>query len=258
MKNRRRSKTQPKAESSPNAWPVMAIPKPEPKAEKGGCSLFPVLLVLALLAFLIVLLMILGVIPLPFEKQLSPPPTATEVIQPTLPSATVAPSLTPLPALQPSATPLPSSTSTTVPTASPTALPSPSPSAMPFVIRDNNAFPNSLLYPQYRCEQYLFIGGEVWDLRESPLVGYEVRLSGAYGGKALDLSSLSGDAVLFGKSGYRFALDNLQIQEDQVYIQLFSAEGESLSEKTRLTISPLCEKNLIIINFKQVRRNPAN
>lgn len=125
---------------------------------------------------------------------------------------------------------------------------------MPFVIRGTpEALTHTLFHPQYACEDFLFIGGQVWDLQDSPLIGLLVHLGGSYGGASVDLDSETGSALVYGRSGYEFALENKQITEDQLFIELRSAGGEPLSEPTFLHISPECDSNLIIVNYKQVR-----
>jgi hypothetical protein len=125
---------------------------------------------------------------------------------------------------------------------------------MPFVIRGTpEALTHILIHPQYDCEDYLFIGGQVWDLQDAPLTGLIVHLGGSYGGASVDLDIETGSALVYGESGYEFALENKQIAEDQLFIELRNTEGELLSEPTFLTISPECDSNLIIVNYKQVR-----
>ena len=125
---------------------------------------------------------------------------------------------------------------------------------MPFVMRGTpQALTHKLFHPQYACEDYLFIGGQVWDLQDAPITGLVVHLSGSYGGASVDLDAETGSAPIYGLSGYEFALENKQIAEDQLFIELRNIEGELLSEPTFLTISPECDSNLIIVNYKQVR-----
>jgi hypothetical protein len=125
---------------------------------------------------------------------------------------------------------------------------------MPFVIRGTpQALPHSLFHPQYACEDYLFIGGQVCDLQDSPVIGLVVHLGGSYGGASVDLDAETGEARVYGPSGYEFALENKQIAEDQLFIELRNSEGEPLSEPTFLVISPECDSNLVVVNYKQVR-----
>lgn len=208
----------------------------------------------AILLMIVILLVLLGALDI-----LPPLFRAAPVVNPTetpTPSATVT---TPAQATftrtaPPTQTPSPTSTATLTATPSPSPTPTATKKPMPFVIRGTpEALTHILFHPQYACEDYLFIGGQVWDLQDAPLTGLIVHLGGSYGGASVDLDSETGSALVYGESGYEFALENKQIAEDQLFIELRNADGELLSEPTFLTISPECDSNLIIVNYKQVR-----
>ncbi len=218
-----------------------------------------------LIIILIVLLIASGVISSPFTE---PEPTATiPVVQETTASAefsTTEPSglptdtQTPVPSLTPTSlptetpTPPPTNTPTSTPTATATVTPTEKP--MPYVIRGTpQALPNSVFHPEYACEQYIFIGGQVWDMQEAPVRGLVIRLGGFYGGELVDFTTKSGSALLYGESGYEFVLKNKLVNEQELFIQLESVDGEKLSAQTYLVITDDCAENLIIVNFKQVR-----
>jgi len=234
----------------------MAVRRTEPEKKKSGCGGAGAAIFLVMILGLAVL-MITGVIPSPFEDQISAPPptqafTTTPIIFGTLPvvepeeATSVSLSSTPL---IPSETPLPIPSQT--PTQTATARP------MPFVLRGTpEGYPNALIHPQYDCEEFLFIGGEVWDLREAPVIGYKVKLTGTYGGEVVDFTSLSGDIELYGESGFEFVMENKQIPADTMYIQLFDENDLALSAPVQLTISGQCDANLIIVNYKQVQEIP--
>lgn len=226
----------------------MAVPMERPKKSTGCGSIGAGILLLALV--LVVLLMLLGILPNPLRVK----PTATSLpagvtIEPS-PTETNVPILsatfTSTQTLQPTATqtPLPTLTHTPTPTEKP----------MPFVIKGTpKGYPNSMLFPQYDCEEYLFIGGEILDLRDAPILGLTVKLGGTYGGSQVDLTSESGDVSVYGESGFGFVLENQRIRESGLTIQLFDANGEALSAQTYLSITGNCDSNLVIVNYKQVR-----
>jgi len=219
-----------------------------PKKSTGCGSIGAGILLLALV--LVVLLMLLGILPNPLRVK----PTATSLpagvtIEPS-PTETNVPILsatfTSTQTLQPTATqtPLPTLTHTPTPTEKP----------MPFVIKGTpKGYPNSMLFPQYDCEEYLFIGGEILDMRDAPILGLTVKLGGTYGGSQVDLTSESGDVSVYGESGFGFVLENQRIRESGLTIQLFDANGEALSAQTYLSITGNCDSNLVIVNYKQVR-----
>ncbi len=222
----------------------------QPKKTTGCGSIGAGVLLLALV--LVVLLMMLGILPNPLEAK----PTATswpvgQTKEPTaitestpLQSVTLTPTQTQT--LEPTATFTPEPTLTFTPT--PTEKP------MPFVIKGTpSGYPNAMLFPQYDCEEYLFIGGEVLDLREAPVFDLTVKLGGTYGGSLVDLTSVSGDLPVYGESGFGFVIDNQRIRESGITIQLFDENGEALSALTSLSITGNCVSNLLIVNYKQVR-----
>ena len=226
----------------------MAVPMEQPKKQTGCGSIGAGVLLLALV--LVVLLMMLGILPNPLE----PKPTATNlpVGQTNQPIATTV--------IAPTQSVTPTQTRTQEPSATPThepnltSTPTPTEKPMPFVIKGMpKGYPNSMLFPQYTCEQYLFIGGEVLDLREAPVYDLTIKLGGTYGGTPIDKTEVSGGVTVYGQSGFGFSLENLRIRESGLTIQLFDAKGEALSALTYLSITGNCDSNLVIVNFKQVR-----
>ena len=231
----------------------MAVPAMATRKRPGCFSLgFGIL---GLGVVLVGLLMALEIIPLPFGDT----PTATPLpsYSATLPLSVAT---DPTPTLVSSDTPTPkpsptlTATITPTPTQTATSTPTPTEKPMPYVLRGTpQAYPNKMLHPQYDCEQFFFIGGEVLDLREDGVLGLTVKLGGSYGGDPVDLASQSGDVPLYGQSGFEFVIKNKQIVENNLYIQLMDEHGEPLSAKNYLPVTSSCESNLIIVNFKQVR-----
>ena len=232
----------------------MAVRRTEPEPKKSGCGGTGAFVFLVMVIGAVVL-MLTGVIPSPFEDQITPPAQVSTLnstpnffITP-IGLETEAATATNQVILIPSDTPIP--TQTIPPTQTST------PWSAAFVIRGTpEAFPHTLLYNRYACEEYLFIGGELWDLREAPLQGLIVRLTGTYGGGVVDFSSESGEMDIYGESGYGFVLENKQIRVDTLYIQLFDSHGNPLSAKVKLTISGECDGNLLLVNYKQVQEIP--
>lgn len=244
------NRTRPPARRSSRAARPMAVPIEPPKKSTGCGSIGAGVLLLALV--LVVLLMLLGILPNPLQAKptatslpvgLTNEPAAINAITPAQ-SVTITPTQTQT--LEPTATYTPEPTLTHTPT--PTEKP------MPFVIKGTpKGYPNSMLFPQYSCEEYLFIGGEILDLRDAPILGLTVKLGGTYGGSPVDLTSESGDVTVYGESGFGFVIENQRIRESDFTIQLFDANGEALSAQTYLSITGNCDSNLVIVNYKQVR-----
>ncbi len=240
--------------TQPSATRPMAVRRTEPEPKKTGCGGTGAVIFLLVVIGMVVL-MLTGVVPSPFEAQITPPAEAT--VGDSTPNFFITPvgyetetsPATAQTVLIPTNTPVP--TQTIRPTSTST------PRSAAFVIRGTpEAFPHTLLYDRYNCEDYLFIGGEVWNLSESPLKGMIVKLTGTYGNGVVDLSSESGEVDIYGQSGYGFVLDNQQIQTESLYIQLFDPQGNPLSAKVKLSISGECDGNLLLVNYKQVQEIP--
>ncbi len=138
----------------------MAVRKTDaPQKKKSGCGGFGAAMFLFVILG-IVLLMLTGVLPSPFDPQVTPPP---QVNNPTAPVYFITPQT------EATAQPSPTNTAAVQPTSTATPViveePSPTPTnrPMPFVLRGQpEGYPNAMLHPQYECSEYLFIGGEVW------------------------------------------------------------------------------------------------
>jgi hypothetical protein len=228
----------------------MAVPMEQPKKSTGCGSIGAGVLLLVLV--LLFLLMLLGILPNPLKAKPTPTNlTAGLTNEPTVisqltPALSATPTSTQTQTLEPTATQTPEPTQTYTPT--PTEKP------MPFVVKGTpSGYPNAMLFPQYSCEEYLFIGGEILDLREAPVYGLTVRLGGTYGGSLVDMTSVSGDVTVYGESGFGFVIENQRIRESNITIQLFDENGEPLSALTYLSITGNCDSNLVIVNYKQVR-----
>ncbi len=226
----------------------MAVPKDQPP-KQTGCSSIGVG-VLLLILVLVALLMMLKVLPNPLAPKPAPSnPPAGQTAAPTdITQDTPTKQLT----VFPSNTAVPTATSTPEPTL--TFTPTPTEKPMPFVIKGTpKGYPNAMLFPQYECEEYLIIGGEILDLRESPVHNLTVKLGGTSGGSLVDFASVSGSVTVFGQSGFGFVIENLRIRESGITIQLFDENGVALSALTYLNVTGNCDSNLIIVNYKQVR-----
>lgn len=171
-------------------------------------------------------------------------PSATETHTPSLtqsttegPTSTVAP------------------TNTITPTATNTETPTPTPELRPFIMAGEQETMSSEMIPQQQlgCD-WLVIAGQVWDLGDAPVTGLTLHLYGELGGYTINRFVLSGSALAYGESGYQFELQNLVIDsQDSLFIQLVDTNGIPLSHPYAIQTYDDCNKNLILINFKQVR-----
>jgi hypothetical protein len=190
-----------------------------------------------------------------------PPPTLPALVQ--LPTST--PTLVMMPATwtpQPTATVLPTITpqpldltSTLPQDVTPTVYSTDNNSKYPFASKgDPAAFANTTYHPNSDCN-WQGIAGQVWDIQGRPLIGYRVHLQGYYNSKTIDLTTLSGGAqAWYGESGFEFVLGNTPVDStNQLTIQLEDQSYMAISNKVTLNTYSDCAKNLVMVNFQQVR-----
>jgi hypothetical protein len=187
-------------------------------------------------------------------------PTATPTLRSLLP-----PTWTPTATLPPTATHTPTPTATLPPTATAFTLVTPSPSPdiptstpstkMNFEVQSGGpvAIPN-IAYPDLGCN-WLGVGGQAADMSGGPVTGLPIRLGGVFNGRTVQESlSLTGVAPQYGRAGYEFKLaDSPVASKGSLWVQLIDQSGVPMSEKVYFDTYEDCERNLVIINFKQVR-----
>ena len=174
--------------------------------------------------------------------------TPVPVIPTARPTITQTPTFTPIPA---------TATVTLTPTATNTFTPGPSPTAtinslFPFVLRgDPVAIAGSAIPEHEECK--LWVAGQAYDLQGAPMVGITVQLGG-YLDRTISQFSLTGTALQFGPAGYEFTVANqVQSSHNEVWVMLLDQSGVPLSNRIYFDTYEDCEKNIILINFRQVR-----
>ncbi len=183
--------------------------------------------------------------------------TATGVASPvwtatSLPPAATAISPAPAPTDPPTAAAVvPAVTATPAPTATAPAAP---PQGYPFQLRVSpNRVPSTIMHPDQGCN-WLGVGGQVFDLQGSPLVGLTIQLGGSLNGKPINLLSLTGTATQYGPGGFEFNLGDKPVATTgSLWIQLLDQAGLALSDRVLVDTSNDCSQNLVLLNFKQVR-----
>jgi hypothetical protein len=124
-----------------------------------------------------------------------------------------------------------------------------------FVVEgEPRAIESSLINLGRTC-QWMGVAGQVIDLQNRPVpLGIIVQLNGAIDGRVLNLTSLTGAARQYGESGYEFTLaERTLATKGQVSIRLLNQEFIPISDRVYFDTFAECNKNLIIINFKQVK-----
>ena len=187
----------------------------------------------------------------------TPTPTPQNVLPPTwTPTPTTAPSDTP----QPSATPLPTETATQEPTleqATPTEGTSPptvESAGMPYEIQQGDpSYIKNIGHPDLGCN-WMGVAGQATGLNGAPVVGLFVQLGGTLEDQPLERLSMTGTATQYGSGGYEFTLGDKPVASaDTFWVQLFDQGMLPLSNKIPFNTIDDCEKNLVLVNFRQVR-----
>jgi len=186
----------------------------------------------------------------------SPTPTETPVIQLPLtwtPAPTDEPTTTPT--LRPSSTPIPSNTPFGQPTETPTSEISPTPGDYSFVLQQGSpqAIPN-IAHPDDGCN-WLGVAGQANSLNGSPVIGLFIQLGGTLQGQVFETRlSMTGTATEYGRGGYEFVISDKPVVSNQtLWVQLLDQANLPLSDKMYFKTYEDCEKNLILINFTQVK-----
>jgi hypothetical protein len=196
----------------------------------------------------------------PFAPATLPPTFAVPTITPTLRNE-LPPTWTPAPTEEPTATytprptntPLPSPTPIFVePTEIPTAGPTPS---FSFVLQSGSpeAIPN-IYHPESGCN-WMGVAGQATSLNGGPAAGLIVQVGGSLNNQLFETRiSLTGAVPQYGQGGYEIQLADQAIDsKGALWIQLVDVSNLPFSDKIYFDTYSDCKKNLIIINFKQVK-----
>jgi hypothetical protein len=101
------------------------------------------------------------------------------------------------------------------------------------------------------------VAGRVFNLSGSPIQGQQVMLNGVLAGVALPptgMITLTGLATQYGPNYYEFTLAEEPVASSgTLWLQLLDQSGVPVSEKIFFDTYADCDRNLIIIDFEQVR-----
>ncbi|MFZ3079319.1 MAG: hypothetical protein WA109_06505 [Bellilinea sp.] len=182
------------------------------------------------------------------ETPTSLPPTWTPIIEPTLPAID-----------PPTAVPSPT-TAVLIVAGTPAAAQSPLPTSettkpgkFAFGLQAEPQGISASLYEPTRGCAWMGVAGRVFDIQNRPVKGIRVAINGWLGNRSIKLLSLTGTALQYGLSGYEFTLaDAPRATVGQLTIQLFDQSDLPLSDLIVLDTYVECERNLILVDFKQV------
>jgi hypothetical protein len=197
----------------------------------------------------------------PFPPDTPFPPTITPTITPLQPPATwtLAPTGVPTETNtpRPTFTIEPTNTSFVMVTPSTaTTTPSPTRTVRPTGVPYGNTvqfFDSTTFRPETSCGDFL-VAGQALDSKNNPVIGLIAKLGGSLPGKSFNpaLTTLTGIVPAYGPSGFEFTLGvPPMVSTKTIWVQLFDQSGAPLSEQVYLTTSADCNKNLILVRFKQ-------
>ncbi|MBI9048168.1 MAG: hypothetical protein JEZ00_02015 [Anaerolineaceae bacterium] len=122
-----------------------------------------------------------------------------------------------------------------------------------------SAIQASLLKPELsgldgECN-WMGVGGQVMDVQGSPYTGVGIQLGGQQDGRTILLTSLTGTALQYGPAGYEFKIsDEPYSTVHNFWLRLVDQSNLPLSERVYFDTYEGCDKNLIIIHFRQVHQ----
>ena len=180
--------------------------------------------------------------PLGLEPTWTPQPTPVQS-----PSATLAPTFTPIP----SAT----SFSLTPASATPTVTNTPK---APFSTTVDEVQSDIFPHLQAAACNWQGVGGSVVDANNADMIGLTVRLVGTFNGKSIgpdgSMNAVSGMITDYGRSGFEFFLGTTPItSKGKLYLQLLDQAGLPLADNVYIDTSSDCKKNLVLVHFKKNR-----
>ena len=181
----------------------------------------------------------------PFSTQVAsetPEPTAADPASPT-PENTQEPIST--------ATP----TGTAVPTATFTPQPTFTATAVPYQLQLMNPYYlSNFTHPELGCN-WLGVAGQIFSSGGQVQLDILIKAGGELDGKPIveEMTMPLADSevdLAYGPGGYELTLAFSPVDsESTAWVQLFSLDGDPLSEKIYLTTYDDCQKNLILMNF---------
>jgi hypothetical protein len=138
-------------------------------------------------------------------------------------------------------------------TLTPVPLPLVSPTAYPLILQFGSPVTiKNFIHTDEGCN-WLGIAGQVFDSNNRPINNLVVNVIGKLGQSEIDKIAVTGipEANVYGLGGYEIKIADKPVNsENNLRIQVFDLNGNSLSKPLSFNTSSDCSKNLIIINFQ--------
>ena len=253
-------------EEAPTPPPSAARRKRRRRSRGFPPEFWDTLSVLLLVGTLLLLILAFIIFQNPYTP-INPYPPSTPVAVLVLPTRTPTPSetislphtWTPTASATPSVTPTPPQpTQTKTPAPSQTGSPQPATATVPvsaykYLPRgEPNYLSGTIIHPDEGCK--IWVAGQAFDMKASPVIGITVEMGGELDGKNVYLLSLTGTQLQYGPGGYEFVLAEKAIKsKGSVWVQLLDQELNPLSARVIINTFDTCDKNLVLVNFKQVK-----
>jgi len=128
----------------------------------------------------------------------------------------------------------------------------------PVVLHDGSPqyIPATSFHPDVGCN-WMGVAGQVIDVNGAPVQGLIVEVGGTLDGEKIGNPTIlqaTGLATAYGEAGFEIKLADKPIESiASVWIQVLDQAGLPLSEQISFFTFDDCEKNLIVIYFKQIR-----
>jgi hypothetical protein len=101
---------------------------------------------------------------------------------------------------------------------------------------------------------WIGVAGQVFDMSGAPIQNLILHLEGIWNGSSVFREALSGSAGQYGLAGYEFILGTQTLDSTQsLWVQVQDATHKQLSARVYLNTYNDCARNLILVNFVQVR-----
>jgi hypothetical protein len=129
---------------------------------------------------------------------------------------------------------------------------------MPVVLHEGNPqyIPATSFHPDLGCN-WMGVAGQVIDVNGAPVQGLIIEVGGTLGGRNIGNPTIlqaTGLATAYGEAGYEVKLADQPVDTTgTLWIQVLDQAALPLSEKIYFYTFEDCEKNLVIIYFKQIR-----
>lgn len=111
----------------------------------------------------------------------------------------------------------------------------------------------SLVHPAEGCN-WMGIAGQVFNTRGAPVLYMGVQIGGRFNGREISEIILTGYGPDYVQYGYEYKLaDQPAATKNALWVRLVDQQYLPLSDRIYITTYDDCTRNLVLLNFKQIR-----